>query len=184
MLCHSCNCRRGIVEERSRGNECQLGYFYFFSSALCWLVMGLFYLKTLGPIHISLITQYPQQMVQNSKSRDCKRKPLVLDACNLCDVKSPVTEAIALNAFYRTLLYLLKSSGTIFFERKLLNFRMFSKVLSVVFLLKFRWQAICYAWLNHSVISFFNFLKPETAASQSNRVSLNASKVKKMWFFL
>ncbi|KAF2289741.1 hypothetical protein GH714_038418 [Hevea brasiliensis] len=38
------------------------------------------------------------------------------------------------------------------------------------------WQAIDYARLNHSTISFFDFLKPETAASRWNRVTLNASK--------
>ncbi|XP_009778616.1 IQ domain-containing protein IQM3-like [Nicotiana tabacum] len=41
------------------------------------------------------------------------------------------------------------------------------------------WQAIDYARLNHSTISFFNFLKPETASSRWNRISLNASKVGK-----
>ncbi|XP_059667465.1 IQ domain-containing protein IQM3-like [Cornus florida] len=41
------------------------------------------------------------------------------------------------------------------------------------------WQAIDYARLNHSTISFFNFLKPETAISRWNRISLNASKVGK-----
>nr|XP_016447550.1 PREDICTED: IQ domain-containing protein IQM3-like [Nicotiana tabacum] len=41
------------------------------------------------------------------------------------------------------------------------------------------WQAIDYARLNHSTISFFNYLKPETAASRWNRVGLNASKVGK-----
>nr|DAD48612.1 TPA_asm: hypothetical protein HUJ06_018549 [Nelumbo nucifera] len=41
------------------------------------------------------------------------------------------------------------------------------------------WQAIDYARLNHSTISFFNYLKPETAASRWNRISLNASKVGK-----
>ncbi|XP_065856418.1 IQ domain-containing protein IQM3 [Euphorbia lathyris] len=39
------------------------------------------------------------------------------------------------------------------------------------------WQAIDYARLNHSTISFFNL--PQTAASRWNRVSLNASKVGK-----
>ncbi|XP_060177020.1 IQ domain-containing protein IQM3-like [Lycium barbarum] len=39
------------------------------------------------------------------------------------------------------------------------------------------WQAIDYARLNHSTISFFDV--PETAASRWNRVSLNASKVGK-----
>ncbi|KAG5553345.1 hypothetical protein RHGRI_011274 [Rhododendron griersonianum] len=39
------------------------------------------------------------------------------------------------------------------------------------------WQLIDYARLNHSTISFFNFSKPETAASRWNRISLNASKV-------
>ncbi|CAO2839352.1 unnamed protein product [Amaranthus hypochondriacus] len=39
------------------------------------------------------------------------------------------------------------------------------------------WQAIDYARLNHSTISFFNF--PETVASRWNRVSLIASKVGK-----
>ncbi|KAF7147981.1 hypothetical protein RHSIM_Rhsim03G0078200 [Rhododendron simsii] len=37
------------------------------------------------------------------------------------------------------------------------------------------WQAIDYARLNHSTISYF--YKPETAASRWNRISLNASKV-------
>ncbi|KAL5743175.1 hypothetical protein ACOSP7_029907 [Xanthoceras sorbifolium] len=41
------------------------------------------------------------------------------------------------------------------------------------------WQAIDYARLNHSTISFFNFSKPETPASKWNRVILNASKVGK-----
>ncbi|GKV34278.1 hypothetical protein SLEP1_g42658 [Rubroshorea leprosula] len=42
-----------------------------------------------------------------------------------------------------------------------------------------RWQAINYARLNHSTVSFFNFDKPETAASRWNRIRLNASKVGK-----
>ncbi|XP_073149921.1 IQ domain-containing protein IQM3 [Henckelia pumila] len=41
------------------------------------------------------------------------------------------------------------------------------------------WQAIDFARLNHSTISFFNFLKPESAALRWNRVTLNASKVGK-----
>lgn len=41
------------------------------------------------------------------------------------------------------------------------------------------WQAIDYARLNHSTISFFNVPQPETAASRWNRISLNASKVGK-----
>ncbi|XP_004249826.1 IQ domain-containing protein IQM3-like [Solanum lycopersicum] len=41
------------------------------------------------------------------------------------------------------------------------------------------WQAIDYARLNHSTVSFFNFLKPETVSSRWNRISLNASKVGK-----
>ncbi|KAI3523788.1 hypothetical protein L1887_02191 [Cichorium endivia] len=41
------------------------------------------------------------------------------------------------------------------------------------------WQALDFARLNHSTISFFNFLKPESAASRWNRISLNASKVGK-----
>ncbi|KAE8713180.1 putative Histidine-containing phosphotransfer protein [Hibiscus syriacus] len=41
------------------------------------------------------------------------------------------------------------------------------------------WLALDYARLNHSTISFFNYLKPETAASRWNRVGLNASKVGK-----
>uniref|UniRef100_A0A2P2JPT5 IQ domain-containing protein IQM3-like n=1 Tax=Rhizophora mucronata TaxID=61149 RepID=A0A2P2JPT5_RHIMU len=41
------------------------------------------------------------------------------------------------------------------------------------------WQAIDFARLNHSTISFFNFLRPETAASRWNRIKLNASKVGK-----
>ncbi|KAK4432545.1 IQ domain-containing protein IQM3 [Sesamum alatum] len=41
------------------------------------------------------------------------------------------------------------------------------------------WQVLDFAQLNQSTISFFNFLKPETAASRWNRVSLNASKVGK-----
>ncbi|CAL5431806.1 unnamed protein product [Camellia sinensis] len=40
----------------------------------------------------------------------------------------------------------------------------------------FGWQAIDYARLNHSRITFFNFSKPETAASRWSRVKLNASK--------
>ncbi|XP_038906273.1 IQ domain-containing protein IQM3-like [Benincasa hispida] len=41
------------------------------------------------------------------------------------------------------------------------------------------WFALDYARLNHSTISFFNYLKPETAASRWNRVTSNASKVGK-----
>ncbi|KAG8647073.1 hypothetical protein MANES_09G059000v8 [Manihot esculenta] len=41
------------------------------------------------------------------------------------------------------------------------------------------WQAIDYARLNHSTISFFNFFKQETAVSRWNRVTLNASRVGK-----
>ncbi|GLT94667.1 hypothetical protein SLE2022_123960 [Rubroshorea leprosula] len=41
------------------------------------------------------------------------------------------------------------------------------------------WQAIDFARLNHSTISFFDFLKPETAASRWSRIKLNASKVGK-----
>ncbi|XP_062166603.1 IQ domain-containing protein IQM3-like [Alnus glutinosa] len=41
------------------------------------------------------------------------------------------------------------------------------------------WQAIDYARLNHSTISFFNFLKPESVASKWSRICLNASKVGK-----
>ncbi|CAL5422170.1 unnamed protein product [Camellia sinensis] len=41
------------------------------------------------------------------------------------------------------------------------------------------WQAIDYARLNRSTISFFNFSKPETVASRWNRIRLNASKVGK-----
>jgi hypothetical protein len=40
-----------------------------------------------------------------------------------------------------------------------------------------RWQALDYARLEHSTVSFFDEPKPETAASRWNRVSLNASKV-------
>ncbi|KAK9122746.1 hypothetical protein Sjap_012348 [Stephania japonica] len=38
------------------------------------------------------------------------------------------------------------------------------------------WQVIDFVRLNHSTVSFFNFEKPESAASRWNRVSLNASK--------
>ncbi|PKI36173.1 hypothetical protein CRG98_043431 [Punica granatum] len=41
------------------------------------------------------------------------------------------------------------------------------------------WQAIDYARLSHSTVSFFNFLKPESAVSRWYRISLNASKVGK-----
>ncbi|GMP75309.1 hypothetical protein CsSME_00032454 [Camellia sinensis var. sinensis] len=41
------------------------------------------------------------------------------------------------------------------------------------------WQGIDYARLNHSMISFFNFSKPETAASCWSLVRLNAFKVGK-----
>lgn len=41
------------------------------------------------------------------------------------------------------------------------------------------WQALDFARLNHSTISFFNFHKQESAASRWNRISLNASKVGK-----
>ncbi|KAM0000585.1 putative IQ domain-containing protein IQM [Helianthus debilis subsp. tardiflorus] len=41
------------------------------------------------------------------------------------------------------------------------------------------WQAMDFIRLNHSTVSFFNFEKPESAASRWNRVSLNASKVGK-----
>ncbi|XVF76245.1 hypothetical protein PTKIN_Ptkin13bG0250700 [Pterospermum kingtungense] len=41
------------------------------------------------------------------------------------------------------------------------------------------WMVLDYARLNHSTVSFFNYLIPETAASRWNRVGLNASKVGK-----
>lgn len=41
------------------------------------------------------------------------------------------------------------------------------------------WQALDFARLNHSTVSFFNYQKPESAASRWNRISLNASKVGK-----
>ncbi|KAL8168165.1 hypothetical protein V2J09_009664 [Rumex salicifolius] len=41
------------------------------------------------------------------------------------------------------------------------------------------WQAIDYARLNHSTVSFFSLPTPETAASRWSRVTLNASKVGK-----
>ncbi|KAG7946284.1 hypothetical protein I3843_14G032000 [Carya illinoinensis] len=41
------------------------------------------------------------------------------------------------------------------------------------------WQAIDFARLNHSTVSFFNFHKAETAASRWSRISLIASKVGK-----
>ncbi|KAL5733663.1 hypothetical protein ACOSQ2_033355 [Xanthoceras sorbifolium] len=41
------------------------------------------------------------------------------------------------------------------------------------------WQALDYARLNRTTVSFFNFNKPETAASRWTRISLNASKVGK-----
>ncbi|KAE8664168.1 putative Histidine-containing phosphotransfer protein [Hibiscus syriacus] len=41
------------------------------------------------------------------------------------------------------------------------------------------WQVLDYARLKRSTISFFNDLKPETAASRWNRVLLNASKIGK-----
>ncbi|XP_077241241.1 IQ domain-containing protein IQM3-like [Tasmannia lanceolata] len=41
------------------------------------------------------------------------------------------------------------------------------------------WQAIDFVRLNYSTISFFDDLKPETAASRWSRVTLNASKVGK-----
>ncbi|KAH9704456.1 IQ domain-containing protein IQM3 [Citrus sinensis] len=50
---------------------------------------------------------------------------------------------------------------------------------SVVVAEELWWQAIDYARLNHSTVSFFNFDKPETAASRWARISLNASKVGK-----
>ncbi|KAL6905628.1 hypothetical protein ACP4OV_003229 [Aristida adscensionis] len=39
------------------------------------------------------------------------------------------------------------------------------------------WQALDFARLNHSTVTFYDEPKPETAASRWNRVSLNASKV-------
>ncbi|KAE8780367.1 IQ domain-containing protein IQM3 [Hordeum vulgare] len=39
------------------------------------------------------------------------------------------------------------------------------------------WQALDFARLNHSTVSFYDGPEPETAASRWNRVSLNASKV-------
>lgn len=47
-----------------------------------------------------------------------------------------------------------------------------------------RWQAINYARLNHSTVSFFNFDKPETAASRWNRIRLNASKASCLFYLL
>ncbi|XP_010504033.1 PREDICTED: IQ domain-containing protein IQM3 [Camelina sativa] len=50
---------------------------------------------------------------------------------------------------------------------------------SVVVAEELWWQAMDYARLNHSTISFFDYSRPETAVSRWNRVSLNASKVGK-----
>ncbi|XP_010553372.1 PREDICTED: IQ domain-containing protein IQM3 [Tarenaya hassleriana] len=50
---------------------------------------------------------------------------------------------------------------------------------SVVVAEELWWQAMDYARLNHSTISFFDYSKPETAASRWSRVSHNASKVGK-----
>ncbi|KAF2603433.1 hypothetical protein F2Q70_00026938 [Brassica cretica] len=50
---------------------------------------------------------------------------------------------------------------------------------SVVVAEELWWQAMDYARLNHSTISFFDYSRPETAVSKWNRVSLNASKVGK-----
>ncbi|GMY25152.1 IQ domain-containing protein IQM3-like [Fagus crenata] len=41
------------------------------------------------------------------------------------------------------------------------------------------WQVIDFARLNHSTISFFNFLKPESFASKWHRIKSNAAKVGK-----
>ncbi|XP_013632110.1 IQ domain-containing protein IQM3 isoform X2 [Brassica napus] len=48
---------------------------------------------------------------------------------------------------------------------------------SVVVAEELWWQAMDYARLNHSTISFFDYSRPETAVSKWNRVSLNASKI-------
>lgn len=40
-----------------------------------------------------------------------------------------------------------------------------------------RWQALDFARLNHSTISFFDYVKNETAASRWSRIRLNASRV-------
>ncbi|KAL3536137.1 hypothetical protein ACH5RR_004598 [Cinchona calisaya] len=45
-------------------------------------------------------------------------------------------------------------------------------------------QALDFTRLNHSTISIFQFLKPESAASRWNRVSLNAFKAILMRKFL
>uniref|UniRef100_A0A1J3C751 IQ domain-containing protein IQM3 n=1 Tax=Noccaea caerulescens TaxID=107243 RepID=A0A1J3C751_NOCCA len=50
---------------------------------------------------------------------------------------------------------------------------------SVVVAEELWWQAMDFARLCHSTISFFDYSRPETAASRWNRVSLNASKVGK-----
>ncbi|KAF8395371.1 hypothetical protein HHK36_019317 [Tetracentron sinense] len=47
---------------------------------------------------------------------------------------------------------------------------------SVVVAEELWWQAIDFARLNHSTISFFNFLKPETVSSRWSRIGMNASK--------
>lgn len=40
-----------------------------------------------------------------------------------------------------------------------------------------RWQAIDYARLSHSTVSFFDYTKREAVTSRWNRITLNASKV-------
>ncbi|KAA3471975.1 IQ domain-containing protein IQM3-like [Gossypium australe] len=50
---------------------------------------------------------------------------------------------------------------------------------SVVVAEELWWQVLDYARLKHSTISFFDDLKPETAASRWNRVLLNVSKIGK-----
>ncbi|KAI3825608.1 hypothetical protein L1987_07103 [Smallanthus sonchifolius] len=46
------------------------------------------------------------------------------------------------------------------------------------------WKALDFALLNHSTISFFDFEKPESAASHWNSISLNTSKLGKVKFSL